>query len=74
MNTIVSSKGQIVIPQDIRERLKIRKGQRVKIEEVDGAIVVFPLPKDSIRALKGSAKIGGESTKIVRSLRKEWDE
>lgn len=74
MNSVVSSKGQIVIPQEIRERLKIRKGQRVRIEEVDGTIVVFPLPKDPIKALKGSAKIGGESTRIVRSLRKEWDE
>ena len=74
MNITVSSKGQIVIPQDIRERLKIKKGQRVKIEEVDGTIVVFPVPKDPIKALRGSAKISGESTKIVRSLRKEWNE
>ena len=73
MNITVSSKGQVVIPQEIRERLKVKEGQNVKIEEVDGAIIILTVPKDPIKALRGSAKFSGESTKVVRSLRKEWD-
>lgn len=74
MNILVSSKGQIVIPQPIRKKLKIEEGQRVKVEEVGGTIVIMPVPKDPIRALKGITKENKESTKIVRSLRKEWNE
>lgn len=74
MNITVSSKGQVVIPQEIRERLKIKEGQVVKIEEVGGTIIIVPLPKDPIRALKNFSKETSESTKIVRSLRKQWKE
>lgn len=74
MNQTVSSKGQVVIPQEIRENLKIRKGQIVRIEEVDGAIIIVPIPKDPVRALKGLSKESKESTQIIRALRKEWKE
>ena len=72
MNITVSSKGQVVIPQEIRERLKIREGQSVRIEEVGGTIVIVPVPKDPIRALRGITKETKDSTEIVRTLRKEW--
>lgn len=74
MNITVSSKGQVVIPQEIREKMKIKEGQRVKIEEVGGTIIIVPVPKDPIKALKGITKETKESTKIVRALRKEWKE
>ena len=75
MEVTVSSKGQVVIPQEIRERLKIKEGQHIKIEEVGGTIVIVPVPKDPVKALKGVASgLGEKSTEIVRSLRKEWKE
>lgn len=74
MNITVSSKGQVVIPQEIREKMKIREGQRVKIEEVDGTIIIVPVPKDPVRALKGITKETKGSTEIVRTIRKGWKE
>ena len=74
MNITVSSKGQVVIPQEIREKLNIGEGQRVKIEEVGGTIVIVPIPKDPVRALRGSVSGIEESTRLVRALRKEWKE
>jgi AbrB family looped-hinge helix DNA binding protein len=35
MNTVVSSKGQIVLPADIREKDGIKAGQRFEIERID---------------------------------------
>ena len=35
MNTTVSSKGQIVIPAEIRERDGIEAGQRFEVERID---------------------------------------
>lgn len=40
MKTVVSSKGQIVIPAPIRERLQFRVGDELLIEERDDEIVL----------------------------------
>ena len=41
---------------------------------MDGAIIIVPIPKDPVRALKGLSKESKESTQIIRALRKEWKE
>ncbi len=35
MNTVLSSKGQIVLPAELRQRDRIRSGQRFDIERLD---------------------------------------
>ncbi len=55
MQTVkVSPKFQIVIPKAVREKLKLRPGQKLFIYELDGAIRVEP-PR-SIKELRGMAK------------------
>jgi len=70
----MSSKGQIVVPKEFRDDLGIKEGQRLVVEEVDGALIVVPVPKDPIKALKGLAKgvFRKSSTQLVRELREEW--
>jgi AbrB family looped-hinge helix DNA binding protein len=48
----VSSKYQIVIPREVRERLGIRKGQRVSVVPVGGVIEV--VPEEPLAALEGA--------------------
>jgi len=74
MEMRVSSKGQIVIPQQIREKLRIKKGRKVAVEEVGGTIVIVPVPKDPVKAMKGMARgiFKESSVEIVRRLREEW--
>ncbi len=54
--TKVSSKGQLVIPQDIRERLKIKEGSMFAVACCGGTLVLKkienPLTKDDIRTMK----------------------
>jgi len=50
----VSSKYQIVIPRDIRERIELKSGQDVVIIEKDGVIHVIPLKP--IKEMRGFAK------------------
>jgi AbrB family looped-hinge helix DNA binding protein len=38
--TTVSSKGQVVIPKGLRERLGLRPGDVLDVEEVDGALLL----------------------------------
>lgn len=59
MESALSIKGQITIPKEIREHLRVRPGDRVKFFiHPDGTVVM--LPKTDVSALKG----------IVRSRRR----
>jgi len=51
----VSPKYQIVIPQEVRERMGIKPGQRVTFMEWKGAVVIVPVlsPDEAFGFLKG---------------------
>jgi AbrB family looped-hinge helix DNA binding protein len=49
----VSSKGQLVIPAEIRKRLRIKSGTRVAVDERDGQITLTPNPYEALLALRG---------------------
>ena len=49
----VSSKGQIVIPRELRERVGIRQGTVLEVELRDGAIVLRPVPSEGERSPGG---------------------
>ncbi len=49
----VSSKGQIVIPAEIRKKLRIKGGTRVAVSERGGEITLTPNPFDALLALRG---------------------
>ena len=40
LSTTVSSKGQVVIPKAMRERLGLKPGDVLDVEEIDGALVL----------------------------------
>lgn len=46
--SIVSEKGWVVIPRDIRQRYGLTKGSRVVIVEYGGVIVIVPASKDPV--------------------------
>ncbi|MGH9410894.1 MAG: AbrB/MazE/SpoVT family DNA-binding domain-containing protein [Vicinamibacterales bacterium] len=63
ITTIVSSKGQVVIPRALREKYRLTAGTRLAIAESDHGLVLAPLtPARSSRreagwrVLRGSAK------------------
>ncbi len=46
----VTSKGQIVIPVALRRKYGIRRGNRVRVHESNGHIVVQPLTPEYVQA------------------------
>ena len=45
-STVLGERGQLVIPKDIRERLKLKSGAKLMVmHHSDGPIVIFPLEK-----------------------------
>lgn len=66
-----SSKGQIVIPLEIRKKLGIKPGQKVNLTLVDDKAIITPLPEDPIKALRGILKGKPSLTKALLSERKK---
>jgi AbrB family looped-hinge helix DNA binding protein len=56
----ISEKGQIVLPAALRRRYGLQKGDRLAVEEADGAIVLHPMPRHPLLALRGRLKGSGE--------------
>lgn len=48
----LTSKGQVTIPADIRQRLGLESGDRIEFVEIDGGYAIKPAI-DDVRSLKG---------------------
>ena len=64
MEAAVTIKGQVVIPVKIRERLGIKKGTRLHVEERDGEVILRPLNREYFQRMSGILKGGG----LVKAL------
>ena len=53
---VVTTKGQIVIPAEVRRKLGIVKGSRLGVEERKGTVVLRPLTREYFIKLSGVAR------------------
>jgi len=66
--TVVTVKGQIVIPFRIRRRYGIKEGTRVCLIERNGGIILKPLTTEYFNKMAG---VLGKEAKLLEALRKE---
>jgi AbrB family looped-hinge helix DNA binding protein len=67
--TRATSKGQVVIPVELRKKYNIRKGTRLAISPGEGnVILVRPVPEDPIEASRGMLK---GKTSLTKALLKD---
>ena len=68
----ISSKGQILIPRQLRRKLGLKAGGKVQLIEEGGRLVIAPAPDDPIAAatgfLTGKFSLTGE---LLREHREE---
>jgi AbrB family looped-hinge helix DNA binding protein len=64
--SVVTTKGQLVIPARLRRRFGIKKGTRVTFAEDAGRIIVQPVTREFIRGLRGS--LPGEPSALAALL------
>ena len=52
--SVVTTKGQLVIPARLRRRFGVKKGTMVTFREDGGCIILQPVTREFIRGLRGS--------------------
>jgi AbrB family looped-hinge helix DNA binding protein len=73
METTATTKGQIVIPAEIRRKLGIKEGTRIRVElnEEAGQIILKPITREAISRLRGKYRGAG----ILKALKEDrkWE-
>lgn len=52
----ILSKGQVVIPVELRQRYGIKPGTVIEIRDAGDHLELYPLPNDPVAAFRGSLK------------------
>ena len=66
--SVVTVKGQVVIPSKIRRKFGIKKGTQVYLYEREGEIVIKPITDEYIRSMAGITRTKG---RLLRALMEE---
>ena len=73
--TTMSSKGQIVIPEEIRKKLNLKPRQRFRVELTSrGNVLVIPIPLDALAEMMLEGIGQGELSTELEDMRKESEE
>lgn len=71
--TKLSSRGQIVIPKEIRDKLGLSPGQKLEVYDEGNKIVLIAVPEDPVDSLNGMFETE-RSVDELREASKEEDE
>jgi AbrB family looped-hinge helix DNA binding protein len=73
METIATSKGQVVIPSKIRRRLGIREGTYIQIDvdDVNKRLILTPVTREYIHSLRGKYKGKGLMKALMAEKNRE---
>lgn len=77
ITTVVTTKGQIVIPSKIRRHLNIKKGTTLCVLERGNQIILQPLTDEYFERMAGVLKTKGRLTRAIleeRAKEKESEE
>ncbi len=70
-SSTVSEKGWVVIPQELRERYGIKKGDRVHVVDYGGIISIVPASDDPVRNTLGMLKGRASLVKALTRSRRQ---
>ena len=74
MKTIVSEKGQVTIPKQLRDRLGIRSGRVLDFREERGRLVATKIAsQDLVGIVYGILKLAGSTDDCLGTLRGKVD-
>jgi AbrB family looped-hinge helix DNA binding protein len=70
--TTVTSRGQVTIPQNVREKERIKEGDKILVRDVDGYIVMKKISQDMLQEFFKTMKEVGKHVSMheIRQMRK----
>lgn len=73
METVATSKGQVVIPSKIRKQLGIKDGTylQIEVDTVTKQIILTPVTREYIRSLRGKYKGKGLMKALMAEKKRE---
>ncbi len=71
MESVITKKGQVVIPSVLRKKYKIETGTKVQWMDTGNIIKVVPIPKDPIGALRGCSEGEGLTGILLKNRRED---
>jgi AbrB family looped-hinge helix DNA binding protein len=73
METVATSKGQVVIPSKIRKQLGIKDGTylQIEVDAVTKQIILTPVTREYIRSLRGKYKGKGLMKALMADKKRE---
>jgi AbrB family looped-hinge helix DNA binding protein len=72
--TVVTTKGQVVIPSRIRKKYDIKKGTKLYVEERGEYIVLKPITEEYFEKLAGILPTKGKLSKALLQERRDEKE
>ena len=71
MQTLITERGQISIPSEVRKSLNLKPGMGMEWVISERGIYLFPVPHDPIKSFRGSLKKAGLFEAFLKERRKE---
>lgn len=71
MRTRVSSKGQVVIPAELRKKYGMKPGTALAVIDTGDAIELRPITPQTINKMRGSLKGGSALKELLEERRKD---
>lgn len=65
VKTVVTTKGQVVIPSKLRRKFNIKKGTKLVIEERGDELILRPITPEYLDKLAGILPSKGSLTKLL---------
>ncbi len=73
METVATSKGQVVIPSKVRRQLGIKEGTylQIDVDEVNKRLILIPVTRDYVHSLRGKYKGKGLMKALMAEKKRE---
>ncbi len=71
MESVITKKGQVVVPVSLRRKYGITAGTRVVWIDTGSVIKLIPIPEDPVGALRGCSKGEGLSASLLQDRKED---
>ena len=72
MNTgTVFARGRVVIPQELRQRYRLKKGDKVHFIDYGGVVAIVPVPRNPVEESSGMPKGDTSLVEVPLKSRRE---